>query len=146
MTLVHLQEDKITTDTFWYHHDYFMMKPIEFKGIPAIRILDYKTAIEFYVHFLGFTINWEHRIGPTNAVYMRVSRNGLVLYLSENKKFPVKGMVFVDTKELEKFRCELLNRNTNQPIPKVLVTKLHTKHLEVEDPFGNILRFNEVGV
>ncbi len=30
------------------------------KVIPVLRIFDYKNAIEFYVDWLGLTINWEH--------------------------------------------------------------------------------------
>lgn len=35
----------------------------EFKAIPTFRILDYRTAVDFYIVFLGFEIEWEHRFG-----------------------------------------------------------------------------------
>ena len=52
------------------------MKKFQFKGIPTFRIKDYKKAIEFYVDFLGFSIDWEHRFGDAEPVYMQVSNNG----------------------------------------------------------------------
>jgi len=61
------------------------MHRVEFKGIPTFRILDYKKAIKFYVEYLGFEIEWEHRFGQTEPVYMQISKNGLILHLSENK-------------------------------------------------------------
>ena len=41
-------------------------------------------AKEFYVDFLGFTIDWEHRFEGVSPVYMQVSRGNLVLHLSEH--------------------------------------------------------------
>jgi hypothetical protein len=42
------------------------------KIIPIIRIFDYNKAVEFYIGWLGFTIDWKHQ--PNNSpVYMQVS-------------------------------------------------------------------------
>ena len=34
-------------------------------GIPVLRIFDEAKAKEFYLGFLGFTMDWDHRFGPT---------------------------------------------------------------------------------
>jgi catechol 2,3-dioxygenase-like lactoylglutathione lyase family enzyme len=115
---------------------------VEFKAIPIFRILDLAKAKEFYVDFLGFSIDWEHRFGPDEPIYMQVSKNGLVLHLSENNRFRT-GVSFVDAKGIEEFHSELLNKKSNYPLPGVLATPWNTKQLELEDPFGNLLRFNE---
>lgn len=119
------------------------MSQIEFKGIPTFRILDYDRAIEFYIDFLGFTIDWEHRFGPTEPVYMQISKNHLTLHLSENKRFQTNVITFVDTKGIELFHKELVERNTAKSIPDVSKTDWQTLQMEIEDPFGNLLRFNE---
>jgi len=74
---------------------------------------------------------------------MQISKNGLVLHLSENERFKTGVIVFVETKGIEKFRQSILNAKNENPIPDILTTNWNTKQLEIEDPFGNLLRFNE---
>lgn len=119
------------------------MDTFEFKAIPTFRILDYQTAINFYVDFLGFKIDWEHRFEPTDPVYMQISKNGLILHLSENKRFTTNVIIFVDTKNITEFHKELQERNPTTKIQDILRTNWQTLQLEIEDPFGNLLRFNE---
>lgn len=116
---------------------------IEFKEIPTFRILDYDIAMEFYIEFLGFTIDWEHRFEPTEPVYMQVSKNDLILHLSENKRFQTDVIIFVDTKGIEHFHKELIEKNTVRSVPDVSKTDWQTLQMEIEDPFGNLLRFNK---
>src|SRR5262249_37301718 len=42
--------------------------------IPLLRIFSVEKAREFYVGFLGFGIDWEHRFDETAPMYMQVSR------------------------------------------------------------------------
>ncbi|MEP7229033.1 MAG: glyoxalase superfamily protein [Ginsengibacter sp.] len=35
------------------------------KVIPILRIFDHKKAIEFYIDWLGFKIDWEHNLKKT---------------------------------------------------------------------------------
>ena len=122
------------------------MNQIEFKGMPTLRILNYNDAVESYINFLGFTIDWEHRFGPSEPVYMQILRNELTLHLSENKRFQTEVIIFVDTKGIEKFHKKLVERNTAKSIPEVSKTDWQTLQMEIEDPFGNLLRFNETVV
>ncbi len=119
------------------------MKGYKLKGIPTFRITDYKKAIEFYIDLLGFNIDWEHRFGKTEPIYMQISKNGLVLHLSENVRFKTGVIVFVETTGIEKFRESILNAKNGDLIPTISTTNWNTKQLEIEDPFGNLLRFNE---
>jgi hypothetical protein len=51
---------------------------IEFRrAVPAFRIFSLAKAREFYLDFLGFKIDWEHRFAPDAPVCMQVSRAGL---------------------------------------------------------------------
>jgi hypothetical protein len=54
------------------------------QAVPIIRIFDVEKAGEFYLGFLGFSIDWEHRFGDDFPLYMQVSRSGLKLHLSEH--------------------------------------------------------------
>ncbi len=74
------------------------MREIVLKAIPTFRILDYAKAIEFYIEGLGFVLDWEHRFGAEEPVYMQISRNGLILHLSENERFQTGVIVFVESK------------------------------------------------
>ena len=57
-----------------------------FRVIPIFRIFDEAKAKEFYVGFLGFQVDWEARFDETTPLYMQVSRDGLVLHLSEHHR------------------------------------------------------------
>ena len=52
--------------------------------VPVLRIFSVEKAREFYVDFLGFAWDWEHRFDDNAPVYAQVSRTGLVLHLSEH--------------------------------------------------------------
>ena len=119
------------------------MDTVTFKAIPTLRILDYKKAEEFYVGFLGLKIDWEHRFGENEPVYMQVSKNGLVLHLSENKRFKTGMIIFVKTIGIDNFHDELSKKSNSRLIPDISITGWNTKQMEIEDPFGNLLRFNE---
>lgn len=51
---------------------------------PILRIFDEDKAREFYVQFLGFQVDWEHRFEPGLPLYLQVSRDACVLHLSEH--------------------------------------------------------------
>jgi len=45
--------------------------------IPVLRIFDEAKANEFYLDFLGFKLDWEHRLEAGLPRYMQISKNGL---------------------------------------------------------------------
>src|ERR1700744_747961 len=54
------------------------------RAIPIFRIYSLEKAIEFYVDFLGFKIDWEHRFEPDAPVLMQISRQNVSFFLSEH--------------------------------------------------------------
>ena len=42
--------------------------------IPIFRIFDVAKAHEFYLGYLGFKIDWEHRFEPGMPLYTQISR------------------------------------------------------------------------
>ena len=122
-----------------------MSTPTAFRAIPILRIFDEAKAREFYVGFLGFTVDWEHRFEPGMPIYMQVSRGGLVLHLSEHHGDATPGStVLVQTSEgLEAFHAELHAKQYKHARPGLETAPWKAKVMEVGDPFGNRLRFNQ---
>lgn len=118
---------------------------ISFTGtIPILRIFDVAKAKEFYTGYLGFHVDWEHRFQDAAPVYMRVSRGGLVLHLSEHYGDGTPGSaIYVQMEGVEEFHRELTARNYGYLRPGLGKTPWNTLALDILDPFGNMIRFNE---
>lgn len=113
-------------------------------AIPILRIFDLAKAREFYLDFLGFTLDWEHRFEPTLPIYMQVSRSGLKLHLSEHHGDASPGSTaFVWMRGIDAYRAELLGRHYSYSRPGIQENGPGGRTLEVPDPFGNRLRFCE---
>ena len=53
-------------------------------AIPILRIFDVAIAHRFYLEALGFSVDWEHRFEGTSPLYTQISRDGILLHLSEH--------------------------------------------------------------
>ncbi len=51
---------------------------------PILRMFDEAKAREFYVEFLEFKVDWEHRFAPDMPLYMQVSKGNCIIHLSEH--------------------------------------------------------------
>jgi catechol 2,3-dioxygenase-like lactoylglutathione lyase family enzyme len=112
-------------------------------AIPILRIFDEAKAREFYVEYLGFTVDWEHRFEPELPLYLQVSRSGLVLHLSEHHGDGTPGTVlYCEMTGIEAFHAELSAKRYRYYRPG-LSREASTMELSVEDGFGNGLRFCE---
>ena len=110
---------------------------------PIARIFDVDKALEFYVGFLGFKVDWEHRFHPNAPLYMQVSRGALVLHLSEHSGDASPGStVLVYTNGVEALQKSLVARNYRYNRPG-LQRQDWGLECEVIDPFGNRIRFLE---
>ncbi len=111
---------------------------------PILRMFNYAKAVEFYVNWLGFTINWEHRFEPTAPIYMEVAREGITLHLTEHHGDATPGSrVSVECTGLKEYHRQLLEKNYPYNRPGLEETFYGTWCVEVIDPFGNRLTFNE---
>lgn len=115
--------------------------------IPILRIFDYAKALEFYVDWLGFAVNWADQ--PDNApAYVQVSRGGVVLNLSEHHGdcCPGARVRIVDFRGLAGYHQRLLAQEYRYNRPGLEVPDWNPNALEmtVTDPFGNRLTFTEV--
>lgn len=113
------------------------------RAIPILRIFDEVKAREFYLDFLGFNVEFEHRFEPSLPLYMGIERAGLNLHLSEHHGDACPGStVYVPMFNIEGFRDELLARQYGYARPGIEEMPWG-KIMEVHDPFGNRIRFNE---
>ncbi|QNK64461.1 VOC family protein [Pedobacter sp. PAMC26386] len=112
---------------------------------PIFRIFDYAKAIEFYIDWLGFKIDWEHKEVDT-PVYMQISRDGIQLHLSEHHGDCTPGArAYIDGfKHLDEFHHLLIEKNYkfNKPGLETQPWNNQVYCMEVIDPFGNRLTFN----
>lgn len=112
--------------------------------IPVLRIFDESKAREFYVDYLGFQVDWEHRYEPGMPLYMQVSLDGLVLHLSEHHGDGTPGStVFVRVEGLERYHEEIRSKGYGYLRPGLETTERESRCLELIDPFGNRLRLDE---
>ncbi|HZN26684.1 MAG TPA: glyoxalase superfamily protein [Burkholderiales bacterium] len=109
---------------------------------PILRIFDEAKAREFYVDFLGFNIDWEHRFEPGLPIYMQVSKDDCKLHLSEHYGDCTPGAALrIPVDELEAFQKELLAKQYKHARPGIEDMPWGTKDMSVRDPFGNRLTF-----
>lgn len=111
------------------------------RATPILRIFDEAKAKEFYVDFLGFKIDWEHRFEPGLPLYMQVSKDGCILHLSEHYGDCCPGAAIrVGTTELESFHAELTAKAYKYYRPGIEEMPWG-RDMSVKDPFGNRLTF-----
>ncbi|WP_226504638.1 glyoxalase superfamily protein [Pseudomonas sp. MWU16-30317] len=110
---------------------------------PILRIFDVAKAKEFYLQFLGFQVDWEHRFGENFPLYMQVSRAGLVLHLSEHHGDACPGAnTFVTMTGIDDLQHELAAKDYTYMKPEI-ETLDWGRVMTVTDPFGNRIRFCE---
>jgi uncharacterized glyoxalase superfamily protein PhnB len=110
--------------------------------IPILRIFDEAKAREFYVGFLGFTVDFEHRFEPGLPLYMQVSWDGCVLHLSEHYGDAMPGAAIrIETSELDAFQAELIAKQYGFARPGI-DEQPWGRDMSVKDPFGNRLIFS----
>ena len=81
------------------------------RTLPILRSFDEVTARAFYVDFLGFAVDWECRLEPGAPLYMQVSREGIVLHVSERSDDGAPGVcVRVEVRGVRALHAELTAR------------------------------------
>ena len=109
---------------------------------PILRMFDETKAREFYVDFLGFTVDWVHRFEDGLPLYMQISKDGCVLHLSEHHGDGCPGASMrIETDELEAFQEELAAKRYRNARPGIETMPWGSRDMSVSDPFGNRLTF-----
>lgn len=117
---------------------------------PILRIFDYPKALEFYCDWLGFTIDWEHRLEADSPVYLQVTNKDITLHLSEHSGDASPGArIFIDDyKDLRSYHEQLIAKKYKYNRPGIDTPFYDETALEmtVIDPFRNQLTFVERNV
>lgn len=109
---------------------------------PILRIFDEAKAREFYLEFLGFSLNWEHRFGDSFPLYAEVSRGACVLHLSGHHGDACPGASLrIEVGDIDAFHAELTAKDYRYARPGCERTEWGTREVRVTDPFGNRLVF-----
>jgi hypothetical protein len=111
------------------------------KTIPILRIFDEAKAREFYLGYLGFKVDWEHRFEPNTPLYMQISRHECVLHLSEHYGDGTPGSAIrIETPDIDAFHAGLA-KDYKYARPGINEPPWGTREVSIQDPFGNKLTF-----
>ena len=118
---------------------------IEFrKVIPILRIFSVEKTHEFYIGYLGFKVDWEHRFEPDLPLFMQVSRGDMLLYLSEHHGDGTPGStVHVEMTGVRELHAELTAKNYRYLRPGLEKQPWGATTVAVTDPFMNRIVFSE---
>jgi catechol 2,3-dioxygenase-like lactoylglutathione lyase family enzyme len=114
------------------------------RTVPILRSFDEAKAKAFYVDFLGFTVDFEHRFEPTLPLYMGISRGGLRLHISEHHGDGSPGAhVRIEIGGLKAFHAEINAKGYGNMRPGLHKPEWGGTEMTVIDPSGNRLTFCE---
>lgn len=114
-------------------------------AVPVLRMFSAEQTLLFYVDYLGFTVDWEHRFAPGLPLYVQVSRSRLVLHLSEHHgDGSPNTVVWAPVADVYRLRDELHARPDARQRPGVDAERPGGPTMDVTDPDGNVLRFCQV--
>jgi uncharacterized glyoxalase superfamily protein PhnB len=120
------------------------MSPALKRTIPILRMFDVVKAREFYLGYLGFTLDFEHRFHENAPLFMGISRDGLSLFLSEHHGDGSPGAhVIVELTGIDELHQELAAKNYRYMNPGIQTQEWGSREVRVYDPFGNQLTFSE---
>ncbi len=113
-------------------------------AIPIFRIFSKEKAVEFYVDFLGFTIDWEHKFVPDAPVCIQIHYGDLILHLDEHHGDSGPGShIYVQMTGLDEYHQTLNAKKYGNLRLSIEPMPWGSNVMEVIDPFGNRIRFGE---
>ncbi len=112
------------------------------KVTPILRVFDEAKTREFYVDFLGFNVDWEHRFEDDLPLYMQVSKDSCVIHLSEHHGDSCPGAALrIDVAQLDSYHKVLTEKRYKNARPGIQDQPWGCREMIIKDPFGNRLVF-----
>jgi len=120
------------------------MTPRFTRTIPTLRIFDSGKAREFYIGFLGFKVDFEHRFEPDLPLFMQISMGDVVLYLSEHHGDCSPGArIVIETTGLAAYHADLIAKKYGYARLGLFYQPCGTTTMTIADPFYNRIEFSE---
>lgn len=111
---------------------------------PILRMFDEAKAKQFYVDFLGFRIDWEHRFEDNLPLYMQISLGECTIHLSEHHGDGCPGSALrIAMTGIRAYHAALLEKQYKFARPRLETAPWNELQCTVHDPFGNRLVFYE---
>ncbi|CDQ21329.1 glyoxalase superfamily protein [Halobacillus karajensis] len=111
---------------------------------PILRIFNEEKAKEFYLSFLEFNLDWEHRFGDGMPLYMQISYENCIIHLSEHHGDCSPGAAIrIEVENLTLLHSSLTSKNYRYSHPGIETMPWNTQEVTVEDPFANRIVFFE---
>jgi hypothetical protein len=116
-------------------------------SIPVLRMLDEGKTKAFYLDYLGYQVEWEHRFDPQSndsPLYMQIKKGDSVFHLNGHaNRDSTVAEVRIPVHNLEAY-CEWLRRKTTgTEKPEVVDPRYEGEKTDMNlyDPSGNFLVF-----
>jgi uncharacterized glyoxalase superfamily protein PhnB len=110
--------------------------------VPILRIFDEAKAHEFYVGFLGFQVDWQHRFEPGAPLYQQISRDACVIHLSEHHGDGTPGTyIRIAVDDVEALHRDITAKPYKYYRPGLQDMEWGERQMTVADGFGNKLIF-----
>jgi hypothetical protein len=111
-------------------------------AVPILRSFDEEKTKDFYLGFLGFSLDWEHRFEPNTPLYCQISRGGCLIHLSEHHgDASPGGAVRVRVDDIAAYHAEIMRKGYKYMRPGIEETPWRTREIKVLDPSFNRLMF-----
>lgn len=112
---------------------------------PVLRMFDERAARAFYVDYLGFAVQFEHRLAPDLPLYIGLVRDRTKVHLSEHHGDATPGArVRIEVVDLRAYWRELDAKTYTHARPGPPQTQPWGEiDVTIWDPFGNRLTFFE---
>jgi uncharacterized glyoxalase superfamily protein PhnB len=91
---------------------------------------------------LEFKVDWEHRFEPGLPLYMGVSKDAVIIHLSEHFGDGTPGThVRIACDDVDTYQQSLLAKKYKNARPGVQDQPWGAREMTISDPFGNKLTF-----
>lgn len=112
--------------------------------MPVLRIFDVDKAREFYLDFLGCTLDFEHRFDDNAPWFLQVTLDGIAFGLTEHFGSGSPGShIKVATTGLAAYQAALIAKNYRHARPGLEQQPWGETTMTITDPFYNQIMFAE---
>ncbi|PHS22462.1 MAG: glyoxalase/bleomycin resistance/extradiol dioxygenase family protein [Robiginitomaculum sp.] len=110
--------------------------------VPIFRSFNEQVTREFYINFLGFEIEFEHRFEPNTPLYLGVRNGACLLHLSEHHGDSTPGSAIrIDVPDVHDYCRRLNEKKYRHARPGVQSQSWGYDDMSITDPSGNTLIF-----